>query len=74
LKFKLSFHDYKNIQRLNQKELSAWAESIYQSGYDDGRNADDVVDMDIIKKRIKAIKGIGDKLYKRICDELDREV
>lgn len=72
MKFKLSFHDYKRIQHMRQKEISEWVESIYRTGYEDGQNAENTADIDIVKNRIKGIKGIGNVLYERISEEIDK--
>lgn len=74
---KISYSDAKKIKRLSQKELTFYLESIYKSGYDDGytdcqMQRGNEIDFELLKIAIKATEGIGDILYNRLCETIDK--
>lgn len=74
---KISHKDLKNINRLSKREMTIYIESIYKSGFNDGYEAcqmqkGNTIDFELLKIAIKATEGIGDVLYERLVDTIDR--
>lgn len=74
---KISHKDLKTINRLSKREMTVYIESIYKSGFNDGYEAcqmqkGDAIDFELLKIAIKATEGIGDVLYGRLVDTIDK--
>lgn len=75
--FKLSFSEYKKIQKMNQKELSLWVNGIYENGFNDGWEAcrsqpGETMDWDLVKIAIRATEGIGEKKSEAIFRTVEK--
>lgn len=60
-RFELNRKDYLNIKKMDHRQMSLWAESMYKSGFEDGRASIPVLDISLIKKALLNVKGIGEK-------------
>lgn len=60
-RFELNRKDYLNIKKMDHHQMSLWAESMYKSGFEDGRASIPVLDISLIKKALLNVKGIGEK-------------
>lgn len=74
---KISHKDLKTINRLSKREMTVYIESIYKSGFNDGYEAcqmqkGNAIDFELLKIAIKATEGIGDVLYERLVDAIDK--
>lgn len=56
---------------MDHNDMETWVESIYQSGYNDGRKSVPGIDLEEVKKVILNIKGIGEKKAAAIIESLD---
>ena len=65
----LTRKQYKSIKKMD--DMETWVESIYQSGYNDGRKSVPGIDLEEVKKVILNIKGIGEKKAAAIIESLD---
>lgn len=53
----LTRKQYKSIKKMDHNDMETWVESIYQSGYNDGRKSVPGIDLEEVKKVILNIKG-----------------
>lgn len=67
----LTRKQYKSIKKMDHNDMETWVESIYQSGYNDGRKSVPGIDLEEVKKVILNIKGIGEKKAAAIIESLD---
>ena len=56
---------------MDHNDMETGVESIYQSGYNDGRKSVPGIDLEEVKKVILNIKGIGEKKATAIIESLD---
>lgn len=67
----LTRKQYKAIKKMDHNDMNGWVASIYQSGYNDGRESAPGIDLEEVKKVILNIKGIGEKKAAAIIESLD---
>lgn len=61
-KFESNRKDDLNIKKMDHHQMSLWAESIYKTGFEDGKKASvPGLDISLIKKTLLSVKGIGEK-------------
>ena len=60
-RFELNRKDYLNIKKMDHRQMSLWAESMYKSGFEDGQASVPGLDISLIKKAFLSVKGIGEK-------------
>ena len=77
MKPNISYTTLKQIQSYNKRQMSAFISSIYESGYKDGYESckmekGNEIDFDLLKIAIKATEGVGDTLYNRLVQTIDR--
>jgi len=60
---------------MNQKELSRWAQLVYEDGFNDGYNAclehSQDMDWELVKIAIRATKGVGKKKSEEIIKTVE---
>lgn len=80
MKPRLSFAEAKRIKRqisvMNNKQLTTWVSSIYDSGYRNGYEAGKMapgqtIDFELLKIAIRATEGIGDKKMEAIINNIN---
>lgn len=67
----LTRKQYKSVKKMDHKDMDSWVASIYESGYNDGRNSVPGIDFEEAKEVLLSIKGIGEKKAAVIIESLD---
>lgn len=74
--FILNRKQYDKIRKMDHCQMTMWAESVYKSGYKDGKETAeaDSLTIDQVRECLLALKGFGEKRVSAICDELQRKM
>lgn len=74
-RFELNRKDYLNIKKMDHHQMSLWAESMYKSGFQDGKKAADKVALTFedVQVALSGIKGLGEKRIIAIHEALERK-
>ena len=77
MKQQVDFKTLTLIKNYNKRQMTAFLSNLYDSAYQDGYNdckneSGQEIDFELLKIAIKATEGIGDVLYKRLVDTIDR--
>lgn len=74
--FILNRKQYDKIRKMDHCQMTMWAESVYKSGYKDGKEAAeaDSLTIDQVRECLLTLKGFGEKRVSAICDELQRKM
>ena len=74
--FILNRKQYDKIRKMDHCQMTMWAESIYKSGYKDGKEAAeaDLLTIDQVRECLLTLKGFGEKRVSAICGELQRKM
>lgn len=67
----LTRKQYKSVKKMDHNDMDSWVASIYESGYNDGRNSVPRIDFEEAKEVLLSIKGIGEKKAAVIIESLD---
>lgn len=67
----LTRKQYKSVKKMDHNEMDSWVASIYESGYNDGRNSVPGIGFEEAKEVLLSIKGIGEKKAAVIIESLD---
>ena len=59
--FVLSRKQYNRIRKMDHCQMTLWAESVYKSGYADGKDAASGLAAPEIRETLLQVKGIGEK-------------
>lgn len=70
-KVTLTRKQYKSVKKMDHNDMDSWVASIYESGYNDGRNSVPGIDFEEAKEVLLSIKGIGEKKAAVIIESLD---
>nr|DAT95136.1 MAG TPA: SCO1480/DNA Complex associated protein [Caudoviricetes sp.] len=65
---------YQNIKKMDHNQMNLYIQSIYKSGFEDGKAAVPGVDMQQVSDILKSIKGIGEKRAVDIVKALEKEM
>lgn len=65
---------YQNIKKMDHNQMNLYIQSIYKSGFEDGKAAVPGVDMQKVSDILKSIKGIGEKRAVDIVKALEKEM
>lgn len=69
--FIINRKQYDRIRRMDHCQMTLWAESVYKSGYEDGRKAASGLAAPEIRKILIQVKGIGEKKADAIIAALE---
>ena len=72
--FVLNRKQYQNIRRMDHCQLSMWAESVYKSGYQDGKKDAEGLTMDEIREVLVGVKGIGEAKAALIINAIEEKM
>ena len=74
--FIMDSKDYNRIRRMNVCQLSMWVESVYKSGFEDGREdaASCTFTMEQVRQALLGTKGFGEKRVEAICNALQAAI
>lgn len=72
--FTLNRKDYNRIRKMDHNQMILWAESVYKSGFEDGKAmaSEGTLTQERIKEVLLKIKGLGEKRISTICNELEK--
>lgn len=68
--FALNRKQYDRIRKMDHCQMTLWAESLYKSGFQDGKKAAEGLTADEVKEVVLNLKGIGEKRAATIVDAL----
>lgn len=73
--FELNRKEYLNIKRMDHHQMTLWAESMYKSGFEDGKKAADkgALTFEDVQVALSDIKGLGEKRISAICEALEKK-
>ncbi len=69
--FMLNRKQYQHIRKMDHCQMTLWAESVYKSGYADGRKSAEGLTSEEIREVLAGVKGIGEKRIEDIVAALE---
>ena len=69
--FMLNRKQYQHIRKMDHCQMTLWAESVYKSGFADGRKSAEGLSSGEIREVLAGIKGIGEKRIEVIVAALE---
>lgn len=69
--FVLNRKQYNRIRKMDHCQMTLWAESVYKSGYADGKEAASGLTAPEIREALLQVKGIGEKKVDAITAALE---
>lgn len=74
--FILNRKQYDRIRKMDHCQMTLWAESVYKSGYNDGKAAaeKDALTIEQVRECLLNLKGFGEKRVSAICEELQSKM
>ena len=73
-RFELNRKEYLKIRKMDHYQMTLWAESMYKSGFEDGRASVPSLDISLIEKALLSVKGIGEKRVMNILESIEKEI
>lgn len=72
--FILNRKDYNRIRKMDHNQMILWAESVYKSGFEDGKamTAEGTLTKERIEEALLKVKGLSKKRISAICNELEK--
>lgn len=68
--FVLNRKQYDRIRRMDHCQMTLWAESMYKSGFADGKKSAEGLTADEVREVVLGVKGIGEKRAATIVNAL----
>lgn len=68
--FVLNRKQYDRIRRMDHCQMTLWAESVYKSGFADGKKSAEGLTADEVREVVLSVKGIGEKRAATIVNAL----
>lgn len=65
---------YQSIKKMDHNQMNLYIQSIYKSGFEDGKAAVPGIDIKSIDIVLKSIKGVGEKRAAEIVKALEAEL
>ena len=72
-KIELNRKEYLKIKKMDQNQMTLWAESMYKSGFEDGQASVHRLDISLVKKILLTVKGIGEKKAADVIAAIKKE-
>lgn len=66
--------EYERIKKYDRTQMDVFIQSVYKSGFEDGKNSVKGVDFENVEKALLTVKGIGEKKVKDIVVALEKEL
>jgi len=66
--------EYQNIRKTDHNQMNLYIQSIYKSGFEDGKSAVPGIDIQYIADIVRSVKGVGEKRAADIVKALDSEM
>lgn len=70
----LNRKDYERIRRMDYCQMTLWVESVYKSGFKDGKAAASkgALTIDQVREILIGVNGFGEKRVSAVCSELEK--
>nr|DAR65024.1 MAG TPA: 5'-3' exonuclease [Caudoviricetes sp.] len=65
---------YQNIKKMDHNQMNLYIQSIYKSGFEDGKAAVPGIDIKYIADIVRGVKGVGEKRAADIVKALESEM
>lgn len=65
---------YQNIKKMDHNQMNLYIQSIYKSGFEDGKAAVPGIDIQYIADIVRSVKGVGEKRAADIVKALESEM
>lgn len=74
--FMLNRKQYDRIRKMDHCQMTLWAESVYKSGFNDGKDdaSKGALTIDQVRETLLGIKGFGEKRASAVCEELEKKM
>lgn len=74
--FILNRKQYDRIRKMDHCQMTLWAESVYKSGFSDGKDAASkgALTIDQVRETLLDLKGFGEKRVSAVCEELEKKM
>lgn len=66
--------EYERIKKYDRTQMDTFIQSVYKSGYEDGKKSVPGIDISKISDILLAIKGLGEKRVEAILEALEKEL
>lgn len=66
--------EYEKIKKYDRTQMDTFIQSVYKSGYEDGKKSVPGIDIAEIKKILLSVKGLGEKRVEAILAALEKEL
>lgn len=73
-KYELNRKMYDKVRKMDHRQMKLWAESLYKSGFNDGKETAPGLTGQEIRHALLPINGIGKKKIDAIVDALEAEL
>lgn len=70
--YELNRKTYKDVKKMDHCQMTLWAESVYKSGYADGKESASGLTAPEIREVLLQVKGIGEKKVDVITAALEK--
>ena len=64
--------EYEKIKKYDRTQMDTFIQSVYKSGFEDGKSSVPGIDIAEIKKTLLSVKGLGEKRVEAILEALER--
>lgn len=65
--------EYEKIKKYDRTQMDTFIQSVYKSGFEDGKSSVKGIDFSNVEKMLLTVKGIGEKKAKDIAIVLGKE-
>lgn len=72
--FVLNRKQYDRIRRMDHCQMTLWAESMYKSGFADGKKSAEGLTADEVREVVLGVRGIGEKRAATIVNALVKKM
>ena len=66
--------EYEKIKKYDRTQMDTFIQSVYKSGFEDGKSSVPGIDIAEIKKTLLSVKGLGEKRVEAILEALERSL
>ena len=66
--------EYERIKKYDRTQMDTFIQSVYKSGYEDGKKSVPGIDISKISDILLTIKGLGEKRVETILAALEKEI
>lgn len=66
--------EYERIKKYDRTQMDTFIQSVYKSGFDDGKSSVPGIDIAEVRKTLLSVKGLGEKRVEAILAALEKEM